>query len=303
MGFTVSLSSPEQDRLDQQGIALVELMHGKVFHAPIPDDVKLALEAGCGTGVVTCYLGRRFPSAHIYGVDLSPGNTLQVSENCLCCAQPQQIDVHIVPPIHQKPPNVTYVQGDISVLVKDPSNAFRPGSFDLYFHRMLVAGLTDWQSYVHNAASLIRSGGYMELQDMSFVFHRDNPSQNGAEIDFAWHDAFKAAGLEAGMDWDGGSNIKRYMENSGLTNIKMIEFRMPIGLWLVESQPETKAFSEYGSWAMPLVVGILGKKVLSGAYSQEEMKKWEADMQRATAMMIEEGGWYIPFSIAVGRKP
>ena len=278
-------------------------MHGKVFHAPLPENIKLALEVGCGTGVVTCYLGRRFPSTHIYGVDISQGDILHDPEDCIGCSLSQQTDRPTVPPIHHKPSNVTYVQGDIYALVKEQSSGLQPGSLDLYFHRMLVAGLTDWPTYVRNAASLLRPGGYIELQDMSIDLRRANPSQKRTEVDLAWFHALKAASQAAGMDWDCCSSIEEYMKNEGLVDITVTEFKLPIGPWLAKSQPETKTFGEYGTQTLPLMKSLLGKKLLGSTYSQEEMEKWEAEMKRACAMIIKEGGWYFPFCVTVGRKP
>lgn len=68
-------SAAEKARLDVQDLAYVQLMHGKVFQAAVPPNIKRVLDVGCGTGIVTRYFGRSFPSADVYGIDLSPGDT------------------------------------------------------------------------------------------------------------------------------------------------------------------------------------------------------------------------------------
>ncbi|KAF2720353.1 hypothetical protein K431DRAFT_304355 [Polychaeton citri CBS 116435] len=51
------------------------------------------LDIGCGTGIITTWLARQYPDAEVVGVDISA-----------------------VPGIHKKPPNVTYLQGNVAVI-------------------------------------------------------------------------------------------------------------------------------------------------------------------------------------------
>lgn len=69
-------------------------MLGDIIHAPI-EDLKLILDVGCGTGIVTCELARRFPSASVIGIDASR-----------------------VPISKDTPANVMFIQGDIHELIK-----------------------------------------------------------------------------------------------------------------------------------------------------------------------------------------
>ena len=93
-------------------------MNGITLHAPSINP-KQIIDVGCGTEVVTCYLGERFPDAQVLEVDIFP-----------------------VPQLHDKPHNVTFVQGDIQSLAERDAR-FAPGSTDLVFNRLLVCGMTD----------------------------------------------------------------------------------------------------------------------------------------------------------------
>ena len=95
-------------------------MNGVTVHAPVTN-TKQVVDVGCGTGVVTCYLGERYPDALVWGIDLSP-----------------------IPAIHhRKPNNVTFVQGDFLTLAAGDGRLAK-GSTDLIFNRLLILGMTDW---------------------------------------------------------------------------------------------------------------------------------------------------------------
>ncbi|KAF2214075.1 hypothetical protein CERZMDRAFT_38447 [Cercospora zeae-maydis SCOH1-5] len=64
----------EHTRLEQQAAHLQAIMNDNIIHSPIPTGVKDAkmLDVGCGTGIVTDFIGNRFPNAQVYGLDISP---------------------------------------------------------------------------------------------------------------------------------------------------------------------------------------------------------------------------------------
>ncbi|KAF2212163.1 hypothetical protein CERZMDRAFT_41341, partial [Cercospora zeae-maydis SCOH1-5] len=65
-------SSPEHTRLETQAKLVSGIMHGNIFHAPIPDRRgSRMLDIGCGTGIVTDDMSQRYPQAECIGLDLS----------------------------------------------------------------------------------------------------------------------------------------------------------------------------------------------------------------------------------------
>ena len=121
-------------------------MGDKIFHAPLNGNtIHKTLDIGCGTGAVTHEMASMFPSAQIFGADLSP-----------------------VPEVRQKLPNINYIQGNIM----DINDArFEESSFDLIFSRLLVLGMSNWKVYVERCVSLTRPGGWVEMHDLSNAVH------------------------------------------------------------------------------------------------------------------------------------
>lgn len=123
----------------------MQLMHGKIVHAPL-DNPKKLVDVGCGTGIVSRHLAQQYPSATIYGVDISP-----------------------VPAISEKPENVEYILGDIKQLAGASDERIKDGDVDYIYQRLLICGMTDWPGYVEQMTKLLRSGGYMEIHDYAEI--------------------------------------------------------------------------------------------------------------------------------------
>jgi trans-aconitate methyltransferase len=112
-------------------------MNNQIFHAPLAPTIAKVLDMGCGTGTVTHTAASKFPSAQIFGLDLSP-----------------------VPNIRQKLPNIEYIQGNLFELTdaNKPDLRFEKGNFDYVFSRLLVEGMTDWKGYVERCVDLAKPG-------------------------------------------------------------------------------------------------------------------------------------------------
>lgn len=82
-----SISSTEHSRLEDETAGYNKVMFNSVFHAPVnaPETI---LDIGCGTGAVTYNLTTSYPSAQVYGLEISP-----------------------VPDLRPEQPNITFVQG------------------------------------------------------------------------------------------------------------------------------------------------------------------------------------------------
>lgn len=102
-------------------------MKGKITHAPLESPTKI-LDVGCGTGIVTRHLGTIYPSASVYGIDISPVPPTTASDA-----------------IPTTPPNVDYIVGDIRKLAEE-DDRLKAANFDCIFQRLLVCGMTQWQS-------------------------------------------------------------------------------------------------------------------------------------------------------------
>lgn len=272
-GYTelISPSDIEYTRLADQAAGLTEMMK-TITHA-LPTNPALLIDVGCGTGVATCQLGTLYPTAQVYGIDLSP-----------------------VPSCY-KPANVEFIQGDIRQLqTHDPR--LRPNSIDYVFSRLLVLGMTDWEGYVREMASLLRPGGWVEMQDFSLVWYL-----NGNPVSEEWHwmQALIKATRINGLDLHAGSNIKGYMQRAGLVDVKAREFRQPVGTWAINERPETKRIGEHSTREYPSMFYHAIPKMLSGmGYEAEEIEGFREECKKCLAA---EKGKEICFYATVGRKP
>ena len=208
-------SNPEHQRLEAQAIAFEKSMFGKVFHAPVEQPRRI-LDIGCGTGRATTQLAAKYLDAHVIGVDLSP-----------------------VPPIHENPGNVEYIQGDIKKLVSSNDDRFREGSFDYVFHRLLVLGMTDWPGYFDDVSKLLAPGGWVEAQEID-IHTKDGDDNAVGVVNPAVLEFVHLAALK-GMDVRVGSRLRGLMETSGLVGLQEDVYWWPI--LPMPEKPETDVCS------------------------------------------------------------
>lgn len=274
----VSYQSPsaiEYARLEDQATSLALMMHNSFIHAPLSSHTRL-LDIGCGTGTVTRQLGFTYPNASIYGIDLSP-----------------------VPPAQENPPaNVEYILGDFRQLVRSNDLRLAPGSTDFVFSRLLVLGMTDWPGYLRDIASLLRPGGWAELQDFSLEWYLHGTLISGQ---WPWMRALSSAAERKGWDLNCGRNIKAYMSAAGLRDIEVKEYRLPMGDWLSGKKPGTKRIGEHAAreygW---LYYHAVPKMVQGMGFAEEEVEGWREMCMRD---LRGREGLELRFFATVGRKP
>lgn len=245
-------------------------MDNRVMHAPIVTPLQI-IDVGCGTGIVTRHLGNAYPSARVYGIDLSP-----------------------VPiPAGPHPPNVEYILGDVRTLT-NPRLA--PGSTDFIFSRLLTLGMTDWAGYVRDMVSLLRPGGWVEMQDYSldWYMHGSNCSE-----EWEWLKALFLAAQQKGWDLRAGRNIPLYMQEAGLLDISVVTYRVPIGTWL--ERLESKRIGEHAAREYGRLYYHAIPKMLQGmGYTKEKIEEF----QRSSSVdLAGQEGKELKFYATIGRKP
>lgn len=172
-------------------------MDNKPFHAPIKDPKRI-IDIGCGTGVMTVELAKAYPDAEVIGLDLSP-----------------------VPERHEKLPNLTYIQGDVRELAKGGDERIAKGTFDYVFHRLLVLGMTDWPSYVATVASLLRPGGYAELQEIDLI------GLSTSEREW-FHEWIIEDSSAMGLDIQIAGKLSALMKDAGLEDVTEKIYKIPL---------------------------------------------------------------------------
>lgn len=110
----------------------------KVAHNP-----KQILDAGCGEGAVTFYLGRRFPDSHIDGIDLEPANI------ALCKRTETKIS-----------------NGHFSFRQADLQAGGLEKKYDLAVINNVLYAVPDYKKAAKALIDALSAGGYLVLQDM-----------------------------------------------------------------------------------------------------------------------------------------
>ena len=255
-------------------------MHGKINHAPLHNPAKI-LDVGCGTGIVCRQIAQDYPTATVYGIDISN-----------------------VPPFPDTPTNVEYITGDIKQLVESGDPRFKGGSFDYVFQRLLICGMTNWPGYIGQMVQLLRPGGYLEIQDYDYRWYKEGPSEGSEQVigsDWKWTYPLRRGASQLGLDLDIGSNAKQYMENAGLVDVQVVKYKVPFGTWMADGKPETRKIGEH---QVPNMANVISEHVLPGVtrelnIPEEEMRELKEECRRCLG---EEEGKFWWFYVVWGRK-
>ncbi|KAI4238395.1 MAG: hypothetical protein LQ349_001142 [Xanthoria aureola] len=278
VSYPLPASTKEHARLEEQSVCLADLM-GCTIHVPLPSSPSLLLDIGCGTGVVTTHLGNTYPTARVYGIDLS-----------------------LVPDIHNKPSNVEYIKGDIHELaVLDPRLA--PGTAELVFGRLLVCGITDWPACIATMKTLLKPGAYVELQDLNNrLFDSDG---NRIDEGFEWMRVLRESLAAKGLDPDPQHNARGYMEQAGLVDVQTWEYKWTVGPWLADKEPRTRLFGEFeGRYMVDPLAVLLDEMPDRTECSAEKREQLKAEMRKDMQYKkVGERGIYFTFTVTTGRKP
>ncbi|KAK4206745.1 S-adenosyl-L-methionine-dependent methyltransferase [Rhypophila decipiens] len=261
----------EQQREDMKH-AMVKMLCGQLYFAPIGDSPHHVLDIGTGTGIWAIEMGDLFDSASILGVDLSP-------------IQPEWV-----------PPNVRFMVDDVDWL--HPRNCF-----DYIHARHTVMAIKNWPRLLRRAIEHMRPGGWFEIQE---VLHYPI-SHNGAMA--ADHPVAKFWELihqglsNLGVDFHAvaGGRLANTMRDCGYVNVSERTLQIPIGTW-----PKNKVLKTVGLyWRTILLDGLqaiaLGPLMRGCGWSREQVEVFLIQVRRAyhdnSCLM------YMPLHIIYGQKP
>jgi len=179
----VFIPRPETERLVEEAVALLAPPDRRLL-APV------AVEIGCGTGIIGISLAMEIPRLTVYATDVNPTAVKLTEHNAHTLGAGPRI--HVLPgnrfdplPAHLKgqvdlvvsnPPYIR--EADIPGLAAevsehDPVEALSGGEDGLVFYRALVSGVSDW----------LRPGGHMAVEI---------GDDQGQDVE----DIFSASGLE-----------------------------------------------------------------------------------------------------------
>ncbi|KAM0153862.1 hypothetical protein ACHAQE_003849 [Botrytis cinerea] len=275
----------EQDRLDTQAAAIVEMIGGFPLLAPLQtlNNISKVVDIGCGTGVATIQIATILPSATIYGLDLTPvpeesrriapGNVVWAQENVL---------------------DVDYNQPDGDILSRE---IFKPGELDYVFGRMLFLGISNWPKYFSTTSHALRSGGIIEHQDLDWKFYRVGTSECVSD-DWEWHKAILSGAQKSGLSTTSGSGAAALMTDCDLEviNVQSFEFSFSAS----SRTPKSQAMARYvQAKLIPQYPELLRKMLGAIGISGEKLET----LTRACLHDINsEEGLYQKYTVTIARK-
>lgn len=222
---------------------------------------------------MTSLLASLYPEAQVIGVDIAA-----VQEGR-----------------HEQQRNLEYVQGDIRELVKSGADPrFQQGSFDFVFNRLLMLGMVDWPGYISSVASLLRPGGWLEIQEPSMSFW----AAEGGKIQDSWEfwPAFKADMKAIGLDGEIGEKLADYFRaTKTLENVAESQYSS-----LPDADPERPELDGLGANIMSIFV-VTVRKVCGDRKEESEVDKMEQEIRGQWAKGFNKGDHFTMY-VATGQK-
>lgn len=280
-------SAIEQERLDAQAAAIVEMIGGCPFLATSlqsRNQVAKAVDIGCGTGIATIQIANLFPSAMVYGLDIS--------------AVPEEIR-------KLAPQNVAWVEGNIldvdhekprdEVISQD---VFTPAELDYIFGRMLFLGVTDWSKYFSTTYHSMRSGGIIEHQDLDWKFYRVGTSECLSD-EWEWHRSVISAAEKTGLSTRAGSNAAKLMEDAGFEVVRVETFEF--SFVPSNKMPSSQAMGQYVlSKLLPQYPELLRKMLGPHGDNGQELERLT---KQCLSDITSEEGVHQKYTVTIARKP
>ncbi len=189
------LSSQDYNRLTFQHHCLKSAMKGQLFAAPVVDPITI-LDVGCGSGVWTADVGKKFPHAHIRGLGTAR-------------------------PTYPQSPHFEFVQGNLLLPLPFPNEEMD------YVHQRCLSTVIParcWQSIVDEMARITRRGGWIEILEGGTYRNAGKATQQFVEwkqkIDREW-----------GFDIAQIPYLDQMLQTAGLRNVQKQIISVSIGNW------------------------------------------------------------------------
>ncbi|KAH9823627.1 Glutathione S-transferase [Teratosphaeria destructans] len=292
--YAVADHDTENARLERQAEHLSAIMNGKLLHAPVAiSHIKRALDVGCGTGLVTHYLGALIPDAEVIGLDVTPVVKTRVY-----------------------PPNVQFLRGDVMeqspsqwtpVMITAESDHAHArevtlpdaNAFDLVFTRLILDLIPHGTDLIAKSFSLLRPGGWSEHHELDIVW-LDADDQVISD-DWSWWRLVRDFGKACGLDFAVGSQAQVKMREVGFVDVGVKEYRWPFG----GEWEDDRAWRGFGDYVAAEMVEVF-------EHSIEKAAEWAGGVSKEQVVVLQrqmrgdlrpEKGKHWKFWVTYGRKP
>ncbi|KAI8974689.1 S-adenosyl-L-methionine-dependent methyltransferase [Pilobolus umbonatus] len=189
VGYLLPNDNDEADRLHQQHWIMKYALKTN-YHAPMKEQLEQGInviDSGCGPATWTFDMAEAYPNSKFTGADIS-----------------------FVFPEAVKPANVEFA---ICNMAREVS--FEENSFDYYFQRYLIGGLTrdDWGKVLKNAYKILKPGAYIELVEPNMEYENMGP------ILASMQKAVITMVEGRGMIKNAGDELPELLEEAGFVNL------------------------------------------------------------------------------------
>ncbi|KAK1765999.1 S-adenosyl-L-methionine-dependent methyltransferase [Phialemonium atrogriseum] len=248
------------------------ILGGKLYLAPIPENVQNVLDVGCGTGIWAIDFADANPSAKVIGVDISP-------------IQPAFV-----------PPNCEFQVDDINEDWTFPEN-----QFDFVHLRHMTGCVSDWAAFHKNAFRYVKPGGWVEQVELSGIATSDDGTLKEDSVFKRWWEVFREVGEKVGKAFDASEVAHESIEAAGYVNVKEHSYKTPIGPWAKDENHRL-----WGRWNRAYLLEGLEGFALKGL---TDVLRWRYDdAQQFLAEVRKElrnpdVHSYIYLRVVYGQKP
>ncbi|PQE32049.1 SAM dependent methyltransferase protein [Rutstroemia sp. NJR-2017a WRK4] len=182
----------QNEHLDISHQRFLSMLSGRLFLAPIPDNIERVLDLGTGTGIWAIDFADLYPNASVLGTDLSP-----------------------IQPENDMTEEWTY-----------PTS-----HFDFIHIRSLFGSIPDWPKVYEQAFKHLKPGGFIEHIEPSLYLRSDDGTLAPDNPLNRFADLFNQAGERTGQSMDLCPTMASDMTTAGFINLREETFKTPMGEW------------------------------------------------------------------------
>ncbi|KAF6823752.1 methyltransferase [Colletotrichum plurivorum] len=183
---------------------MTNFFQGRLYLAPIGDYPQRVLDLGTGTGIWAIEFAEQFPSAEVYGIDLSP-------------TQPDWV-----------PTNVKFQIDDL-----EGNWAWRENHFDFIHARNLEACFRDLPKFFRQLYKHTKPGGWFEIKEFEIQARSQSTELDENHIFNRWERLVRTHVERLGKPANNAAN-RRYatgLADAGFVEIVEQKWKIPIGFW------------------------------------------------------------------------